>query len=485
LESKASALGVFWSPERVRPFEVLCVTSVNKPITIKTMKKKAKKKHETITTSDFTISLADTKQTNPAAADLLHLCAFLCPENIPEEILKEGIKDLEGHFERIYNEATAYDETLKAAYHTKFLRYNPDRKMMTMNSSIQELLRKSLSKTEQRIWAEKAVRAVNNVFPKVEFASWSQCQRLLKCAKNCAEWVIKWDLMFEEAANLLTVTANYLHENGQYAHARPLYEQALIIRVEVLGTTDLKVAESLNDLASLYHIQGKYPQAKPLYERAVTIVEILLNEEHPDTKELHKRRATSFNNLGSLHKAQKKFEEAKPYYEKSLKILEEVLCEKSANLAATVNNFAGLYEAQGEYDTAKPMYERALDIWNQVGDNHPNVSATINNLGGLYKAMGEDDKVKPLLEQALAIRKQALGEDHPDVAISLNNLAEFYKSIGDYAQAKPMYERALKILKETFDSNHPHLSMCSKNYKHIRYLMKQSKSKKRQSKRRK
>ena len=448
------------------------------------MKKKTTKKQHNTIASDFTISLTDIEQANPVVADLLRLSAFLGPENIPEEILQEGIKDLPGHFESISESSEAWDDAIQATYQTGFLRYNPARKMMTMNLSIQNLLRRGMSKTDQQIWAEQATRAVESIFPEVEFKNWSQCQRLLKCGQTCAEWILKWSLVFEEAIHLLTATATFLHEKGQYAHARPLYERALSIREELLGPEHPKVAESLNDLASLYHIQGKYPQAKPLYDRAVNIVANALEQGSVDTKELHQRMATSFNNLGSLYKAQKRFEEAKPYYEKALNIWENVLCEKTANLAATLNNFAGLYEAQEEYDTAKPMYERALDIWNEVvSDDHPNISATINNLGGLYKAMGEDEKVQPLLEQALAIRENALGDDHPDVAISLNNLAEFYKSIEDYAQAKPMLERALKILKDTFDSGHPHLKMCSLNYKHLLSLMK--KPKKRRSKRRK
>jgi tetratricopeptide (TPR) repeat protein len=448
----------------------------------KEMTKKTKKQHDSVA-SDFAISLTDTEQTNPAAADLLRLCAFLYPENIPEEILKEGIKALDGHLKQIADDPEAWDEAIQEAYKTQFLRYNPNRKIMTMNYSIQTFLKQGMSGAEQRIWAEKAVQVMNHVFPDVEFSNWPQCQRLLRCAKTCTDHIIQSQLILKEAPELLSEVACYLHERAQYAQARPLYEQALAIREQMLGKTHPEVAESLNDLASLYHIMGKYTQGKPLYERALDIVEVALNNEPSEPDKLHQRRATSLNNLGSLHKAQKLYEEAKPYYKKALEVLENVLKEENANLAATLNNLAGLYEAQGEYQIAKPMYERALEIWNEaVEDDHPNISATINNLGGLYKLMGEDEKVQPLLEQALAIREQALG-DHPDVAISLNNLAEFYKSIEDYAQAKPMYERAIKILKQTFESKHPHINMCVNNYEHLLSLMK--KPQKRRSKRRK
>ncbi|HEC85697.1 MAG TPA: tetratricopeptide repeat protein, partial [Thioploca sp.] len=277
------------------------------------MTKKTTQKNRDTVANDLAISLANTEQANPAAADLLRLCAFLHSENIPEEILKEGIKDLGGNFERIADDAAAWDEAMQEACKAQFLRHNSSRKALTMNRSLQELLRQGQSDEEQRKWAEQAVRAVNNAFPDVEFANWSTCQRLLRCAQTSTDLILKWDFTSEEAANLLSETAGYLHEKGQYAQARPLYERALAIREQLLGKEHPEVAESLNDLASLYHITGKYPQAKPLYERALDIVDAALSkEEESDTKKLHKKRATSFNNLGSLHKAQRLFEEAKP-----------------------------------------------------------------------------------------------------------------------------------------------------------------------------
>jgi hypothetical protein len=38
----------------------------------------------------WSLSFQKIEQRNPAAAELLHLCAFLAPDHIPEELLKEG-----------------------------------------------------------------------------------------------------------------------------------------------------------------------------------------------------------------------------------------------------------------------------------------------------------------------------------------------------------------------------------------------------------
>ena len=50
--------------------------------------------HPEAVATTWSLAFANVERVNPAAVELLRLCAFLAPDAIPEEILTEGIPDL-------------------------------------------------------------------------------------------------------------------------------------------------------------------------------------------------------------------------------------------------------------------------------------------------------------------------------------------------------------------------------------------------------
>ncbi|NJL62515.1 MAG: tetratricopeptide repeat protein, partial [Methylacidiphilales bacterium] len=71
---------------------------------------------------------------------------------------------------------------------------------------------------------------------------------------------------------------------GRYDEAEPMFNQALQIRLKVLGEEHPDTAASLNNLAALYKSQGRYDEAEPMFNQALQIRIKVLGEEHPHTK---------------------------------------------------------------------------------------------------------------------------------------------------------------------------------------------------------
>jgi tetratricopeptide (TPR) repeat protein len=404
----------------------------------------------------WALSFERVEQQSPAAADLLLICAFLVPDAIPEELIMKGARHLGPRLQPMETEPTLLQEMMRTLRAYSLIRHNSMEKTLSIHRLVQVVLQDALEEEERHTWRERAMLAVNAVFPDAELETWPQCERLLPQALAGAQNIEQYQMTNEEAARLLSQTAGYLYDRARYAEAEPLFRRALRIEELLLGTEHPVVAYLLNKLALLYKDQGKDTEAEPLYRRALRIWEQLLGTEHPD-------QLPVLNNLGALYSRQGKYAEAEPLYQRALYIGERHLGPKHSDVAYSLIGLARFYFEQGKYAEAEPLYRRALYVWEQhLGPEHPLVAHSLNGLGALYSSQGKDTEAEPLYQRALRIFEQHLGPEHPDVAQPLNNLANLYFEQGKYAEAEPLYQQTLRIFEQCLGPEHPEVATSLK-----------------------
>ncbi|MDZ8083014.1 MAG: tetratricopeptide repeat protein, partial [Nostoc sp. DcaGUA01] len=434
----------------------------------------------------FSLAFEKVLQRNPTAGDLIWVCAFLAPDAIPEEIFTEGAAELGENLSRLANKPLVQERRKKQTFFNKLFSFfklhtyfshttldfvkvmaeagqfsliyrNPANKTLDIHRLVQEVLKAEMDEDSRRVWAERIVCAVTQVFPNAEYANWRDCDRLLPHAKVAIDWIKQYQFESKTAALLFAKTGYYLNERGQYSEAEPLYEKALSLRQRLLGEEHPHIATSYNNLAGLYESQGRYSEAEPLYEKALSLRQRLLGKEHPHV-------AQSYNNLAGLYKSQGRYSEAEPLYEKALSLRQRLLGEEHPDVAQSYNNLALLYNSQGRYSEAEPLYEKALSLGQRLlGEEHPHIATSYNNLAGLYESQGRYSEAEPLYEKALSLRQRLLGKEHPHVAQSYNNLALLYNSQGRYNEAEPLYEKALSLRQRLLGKEHPHVAQSYNN----------------------
>jgi tetratricopeptide (TPR) repeat protein len=432
------------------------------------------------TATDYPESVATTWEVNfqevergsEASADILCLSAFVSPDNIPFELISKGAKRstkaLSIALAGVEHDELQLNELMEWLTRYSLIRVEAQTKSYSIHRLVQEVIKDRLSavksffgllrKDTRRLWAEKAVRVINESFPSVEYDNWPMCKKLLPHAKEAAKLIDNLGFEFNEAAGLLNHAGYYCIETAQYEDAESLFKRALAIKEKVLGPYHPDTATSLNDFALLYTYQGKYEEAEPLYKRALAIWEKALGPDNPNT-------ANSLNNLALLYHNQRKYEEAEPLYKRALAICEKVLGPYHPDTATSLNNLASFYDNQLKYEEAEPLYKRALAIWEKALDpDNPNTAAGLNNLALLYNNQGKYEEAEPMLRRAMAIREKVLDSDHPDTATSFNNLALLYNNQGKYKEAEPLYKKALKIMVKTLGEKHPNTTRILKNY---------------------
>lgn len=404
----------------------------------------------------FSLAFQKVADRSPAASDLLHVCAFLAPDAIPEEVFIDGAEELGDRLSPLANQPLRLLQLITEAGRFSLIDRNPTTQTIRMHRLVQEVLKAELDETAHRLWAGRTIRAVNAAFPYVDYTNWPTCDRLLPHARLAARLIADYQYDSAAASRLLNQTAYYLVQQGRYGDAEPLYEQALELSKRLLGDDHPDIATSLNNLAELYRTQGRYGQAEPLYRQALELSQQQGNE-HPAV-------ATSLNNLAELYDLQGRPAAAETLYVQALALRRQFLEDNPPAVATSLNNLAMLYASQGRYGEAEPLYQEALDLRRQLlGPEHPSVATGLNNLALLYISQGRQAEAEALYQEALEMRKRLLGEEHPDVATILNNLAGLYDSLERYAEAEELYHQAIGLNRRVLGSEHPDVATSLNN----------------------
>jgi CHAT domain-containing protein len=282
---------------------------------------------------------------------------------------------------------------------------------------------------------------------------------------------------WERRATALNDAAMHHYDQGRFAEAVPLLEEALSIRRQLYAKADHPqghpaLAEILNNLGLLRQAQRDYVRARALYQQALDMYQACCPRGHLGL-------ASSLDNLGVLLRTQGEYDRALPLCRKALAMRRALYAEvqspqRHAALAASLNNLGLLLWLQGDHGRALPFFQQALDEYQALyprekcPQGHANLAACLTNLGSLLMSQGEFGRALPFLQQALAMHqalypKKEHPQGHAHLAACLNNLGVLYKRRGEYGLAVHCYQQALDMIRALYPQGHPDLAASLDN----------------------
>jgi tetratricopeptide (TPR) repeat protein len=144
-------------------------------------------------------------------------------------------------------------------------------------------------------------------------------------------------------ANRESLWQEYMNEGKQHRQLRRFADAersylAAVNAAQELGSQDIRLAASLNALATAYHEQGRYTEAESAYRRALAVWETA----RPESENV----AICLNNLARLCQDQGRFAQAEPLLKRALAIEEKLLGSGQLERAESLDRLAGVYAAQ-------------------------------------------------------------------------------------------------------------------------------------------
>lgn len=461
---------------------------------------------KTIATT-WQISIEEVEHDCPASVALLTLSAYLPSDNIPVEVVygaAHGAIPLIAEFFEGINEndeaSERYAEILEPL--TRYSLVMPDvaNSTYSVHRLLQAVVQHAIDDTEMLQRKRNVITVIADAFPPPSFEHWRRCKRLLLCALTVNDYTQDQTLYNEDSARLLTNTAYYVHEQGEYVKSKYLFEKALsvyksifasphqsialaIINVamtykmqgkyseaerlyseglsmqrNVLPELDVQISATLNSLAELYRTQGENSKAEPLYKEALRIIRN--HPEHENTE-----LPILLNNLGLLYKDSREFARAEPLLLEALEIATRALPTTYLTVAKCKHNLGFLYEAQNRYEKSIILYKDVEKIYREcLPYPHYNLSTVLNNLGTCYTAIKQFAKAEKYLVEALTICRDVFLYPHHEIATSLDSLAGLYINQGRYDKAEPLFKEAVEVALATLGKDHLFTNRIIMNY---------------------
>jgi len=418
--------------------------------------------HPDTVAASWTLSLGRVQADAPSAADLLTLCSFLAPDDIPRRLPPDYASVLPAPLRAVAADRLAYDQALATLSRYSLATVTED--SVAIHRLVQTWVRETLDEQTRRQRAQDAARLALAAFPADvgDPEQWPACARLLAHALAAADNASRLAADPEATADLLNQVASYLWWRAELGQARQLFERAVAVLGAQVGSDHPDVAISLVNLGNVLRGLGDLPAARVRYERARTLLEARLGPDDPDV-------ARVLNNLGSVLGSLGQLSAARDSHQRAQAILQTRLSPAALDLASNLDNLGIVLRLLGELPDALDAHQRALAIrMAGLGPDHPDVARSLSNLGIVFRRLGELPAARDADKRALIIREARLGPDHPHVAQSLSNLGSVGYDLENLPAARTCYERALAILEARLGSDHPDVASAVANVGNVR-----------------
>lgn len=243
-------------------------------------------------------------------------------------------------------------------------------------------------------------------------------------------------------AEVMTLHASILRRTNQEkrSEAKALAEQALKLKIGLVGEMHPSVADSLMDLGNYFESINEPDESRRAWERSLEIRRTVLGKEHPSVARLLiKLGSHHYHTTQDVEGAMARFDEAR-------RIQEMELPADHPDVAERIMAIGVVHHWAGDYHAARRCYEQGLDIRIRcLRPVHPHLVTCHSNLGLVLEALGEFPAARRHKEAAIEMDVALLGPEHPFVAHDLMSMASLLHRMGDLEEAERLYRRALEI----------------------------------------
>ncbi|MEU6380366.1 FxSxx-COOH system tetratricopeptide repeat protein [Streptomyces sp. NPDC046909] len=407
-------------------------------------------------TAAWNLSLASLRESSPAAARLLELCAFFSPEPISVQLVysPEMFEALKPYDPSLV-EPLLMGRLLRDIGRLSLALIDPSINSVQLHRLLQEAIRAQLDEERQ----QEARRTVHTVLAAVR----PDEDEPVDDPRNWPRFEIIWphlkaagvrDAETPEARRLLIDRVRYLEKRGDLPRARQLAEDLLEHWGPLLGEDNPQYLYLRGRLADVLRAQGQFTEARRIDEELLASQREALGETHPHTYMTMSGLARDLTALGSYETA---LDLARAAHEG----LTDIFFAFHPRTLDAASELALALRTLGRHEEARALDEETLSRRTEVlGPEHPATLASAEALGHDLREVGRYEESVDLLRRTYDTYGRALGEDFPGTLRCGRSLAASLRRRGDREEALRLTEATVARYQTLYESPTPDSLAC-------------------------
>jgi MinD-like ATPase involved in chromosome partitioning or flagellar assembly/tetratricopeptide (TPR) repeat protein len=411
--------------------------------------------YEKTTAATWLLSLDRLRQTKPAAAKLLEVCAFFAPEPISTKLIYSSrFTQVLLTFDPALRDPILQGQLLREIGRYALATVDSAHRGIQIHRLVQAVIRNSLSAADQQAGRED----VQQILASYERGG-------PESPENWPTYALLWPHLRASGAlesgdpavrQLVADMARYLEQRSDYSSSRELAENALEIWRARFGE-DLVTHLLSFYLANALRWQAHYEEAYRLDSHALQRLTATEGPNHPYA-------VIVASSMGADLRALGRYREALEISRNALDRAREVFGEADDRSLKAAMNLAVSLRLIGDFANAAQIDEQVVvDRRRYFGEDYPMTLQATDNLAHGLRALGRFEQSRALLDNTLTRSREVLGTGASLTLRTAKSLAATLRKTGEFAAAHALTNETLRRYRETVGLEHPEALSCLMN----------------------
>jgi tetratricopeptide (TPR) repeat protein len=410
--------------------------------------------YEASVAAAWNVSFDELRTRNPAAHQLLQVCAFFAPEPIARSLFA-GVRgvSIAPELDAALRDPMRLSRAIRDIYRYSLAKIDYRHNTLLLHRLVQLVLRNRMTPQRQAEMNHGAHLLLANLDPNdpVSPKQWPWYQDVLPHVYTAKVVECNDPWVRQLVVNLMT----FLYYWGDHEEAVRLARQAVDVWSEKLGADDPQTLQAARRLGSYLWTLGRYPEAAEINRRTVEQYRQVSGENSEETLIAELALSTDLKGQGDFIAALDLNEQI---YQKAKGLFGD---DDPATLTTAHNLIISLGYA-GQYRKAQELgedtYRRRLEV---LGYDNSHTNNTLNALILVRREAGDYIEVCAEQEKLVERSRELFGADKVVTLRHARDLSVAKRKAGDHQGALKLSASVLELFRLRYGDDHPNALACA------------------------